>query len=50
MEHHPPFFKDDTAIQSLRESEFDAVSAYGEIVDNSLQADATRIRIKFTSM
>ena len=36
-----------TAIQSLRESDFDAYSAYGEVIDNSLQADATEIKIHF---
>ena len=29
------------AIQSLRESDFDDLSAYGEAIDNSLQADAS---------
>ena len=37
------------AIQSLRESDFDALSAYGEAIDNSLQADASEIRVKFST-
>jgi hypothetical protein len=40
------FFKNGPAIQSLRESDFDAVSAYGEVVDNSLQARASQIRVR----
>jgi len=38
--------KDSTAILSMRESDFDAYSAYGEVVDNSIQADAKKIKIK----
>ena len=37
------------AIQSLRESDFDDLSAYGEAIDNSLQAGASEIRIKFST-
>jgi hypothetical protein len=33
------------AISSLRESDFDTCSAIGEVIDNSLQADATAIHI-----
>lgn len=36
------------ALQSMRASDFDACSAYGEVVDNSLQANATSIRIEFS--
>src|SRR4051812_42372208 len=43
----PSLFENGPAIQSLRESEFDAQSAYGEVVDNSLQADASNISIQF---
>lgn len=39
-------FKDTNAIDSLRNSDFDAVSAYGEVVDNSIQAGAKNIKIK----
>ncbi len=42
-----PFFQSSPAIQSLRESDFDANSAYGEVIDNSLQANAENIRIRF---
>ena len=41
------FFEDKYAIQSLREDDFDDLSAYGEAIDNSLQADASEIKIKF---
>lgn len=41
--------KDSTAILSMRESDFDAYSAYGEVVDNSIQADAKKIKIRIFS-
>lgn len=34
------------ALQSMRNSDFDAYSAYGEVIDNSVQAEATNIRIQ----
>lgn len=37
------------ALLSMRESDFDTYSAYGEAVDNSIQAEATRIHIDFTT-
>jgi Histidine kinase-, DNA gyrase B-, and HSP90-like ATPase len=40
-------FEDANALDSLRNSDFDAVSAYGEVIDNSIQADAHNIRILF---
>ena len=36
-----------TAILSMRSSSFDELSAYGEVVDNSIQAEAKNIKIKF---
>lgn len=36
-----------TAILSMRSSSFDELSAYGEVVDNSIQADARNVKIKF---
>ena len=39
--------KDGYLIQSLRNSDFDCYSAYGEVIDNSLQADAKNISIEF---
>ena len=42
------FIKQDTALESMRESDFDCYSAYGEVIDNSIQANATDIRISFT--
>ena len=41
------FFEDGNAMDSLRSSDFDAYSAYGEVIDNAIQADATEIKIKF---
>lgn len=35
------------ALQSLRDSDFDVYSAYGEVIDNSIQAEATWIKIQF---
>jgi hypothetical protein len=37
--------KADTALESLRSSDFDTYSAYGEVIDNSIQANATNIWI-----
>lgn len=31
----------------MRSSSFDALSAYGEVIDNSIQANASNVRIKF---
>lgn len=42
-------FEDARALESLRSSDFDAVSAYGEVLDNAIQADATHIRIRFVT-
>lgn len=41
------FVKQDTALESMRASDFDCYSAYGEVIDNSIQAFATDIRLKF---
>ena len=41
------FFEDGNALDSLRSSDFDALSAYGEVIDNSIQAGATNIHIRF---
>ncbi len=43
------FFQDARAIESLRESDFDTVSAYGEVIDNSLEAGATEVKVKFVT-
>lgn len=37
--------KADTALESLRSSDFDTYSAYGEVLDNSIQANASNIWI-----
>ena len=42
------FFEDSNALDSLRHSDFDALSAYGEAIDNSLQADAIDMVLPFT--
>lgn len=34
------------ALESLRNSNFDTVSAMGEVIDNSLEAEAKNIRIE----
>ena len=39
----------DQQIQSERESDFDANSAYGEVLDNSIQAGAQNIKINFNT-
>jgi len=36
-----------TAILSMRSSSFDELSAYGEVVDNSIQAEAKNVKMKF---
>jgi hypothetical protein len=40
-------FSDAQAIQSERASDFDVYSAYGEVLDNSIEAEADNIRIRF---
>lgn len=42
-------FSDARAIQSERSSDFDAYSAYGEVIDNSVEAEASKVKIKFTT-
>lgn len=42
-------FNDDQAIESLRDSDFDAHSAYGEVIDNSIQAKAHNVRIRIST-
>ena len=42
-----PLVKADTALNSLRDSDFDCYSAYAEAIDNSLQAGANRISVEF---
>lgn len=41
------FFEDSRALDSLRHSDFDSLSAYGEVIDNAIQAEASHIRIRF---
>ena len=38
-----------TALNSLRDSDFDCYSAIGEVIDNSVQAKATLVRIDLKS-
>lgn len=38
------------SIKSERESDFDSNSAYGEILDNSIQAEARNIKISFSTL
>ena len=42
-------FSDARAIESEKASEFDIYSACGEVLDNSLQAESTEIKIKFNT-
>jgi hypothetical protein len=42
--------KDGYLIQSLRNSDFDCYSAYGEVIDNSIQANAKNIHIEFETI
>ena len=35
------------ALESFRASDFDCYSAYGEVIDNSLQANASKIKVTF---
>jgi hypothetical protein len=37
---------DGAALQSMRDSDFDAYSAIGEVIDNALQAEAKNVRIR----
>jgi hypothetical protein len=43
------FVSDATALLSMRDSDFDAFSAFGEVIDNSIQADAENIKILLKS-
>lgn len=38
---------DAQTLESLRDSDFDSLSALGEVVDNSIQAEAKSIRVQF---
>ena len=40
-------FSDAQAIKSERASDFDVYSAYGEVLDNSIEAESENIKIKF---
>jgi len=40
-------FSDARALESERHSDFDIYSSFGEVIDNSIQAEATKIRIEF---
>lgn len=42
-----PLVESGAALLSMRSSDFDAYSAYGEVIDNSLQANAKNIKIRF---
>ena len=44
------FFKSSNALESLRSSDFDNMSAYAEVIDNSLQAGAKNINVDFFSL
>jgi len=40
-------FSDAQTLQSLRDSDFDSLSAMGEVLDNSIQANAKTVRVHF---
>lgn len=42
-----PFIQADTALESMRDSDFDCYSAYAEAIDNSIQALAHNVWIDF---
>ena len=42
-----PFIKVDTALESMRDSDFDCYSAYAEAIDNSIQAHAKHVWVDF---
>lgn len=42
-------FSDAQAIQSERASDFDVYSAYGEVLDNSIEAEASNVKIKLST-
>jgi hypothetical protein len=42
-------FSDVQAIQSERASDFDVYSAYGEVLDNSIEAESKNVRLKFST-
>jgi hypothetical protein len=44
------FFEDSNALDSLRHSDFDSLSAYGEVIDNSLQAEAKTIKMEMFNL
>ena len=46
MSEEVKFIADATAMMSMRDSDFDAYSAYGEVIDNSIQAGASWIKIR----
>lgn len=46
MSNNVRLVNDSTALMSMRESDFDAYSAYGEVIDNSVQAGATNIKLR----
>ena len=47
MEEKVRMFSDVLALNSLRDSDFDAYSAYGEVIDNSIQAEAKNVNLRF---
>jgi DNA mismatch repair ATPase MutL len=44
------FIEQATALESMRASDFDCYSAYGEVIDNSIQANATIIKVEFEQL
>lgn len=47
LEVNQRFVEPDRALESMRESDSDCYSAFGEVIDNSIQAEANDIRLVF---
>lgn len=45
-DEYVPLVNAATALLSMRNSSFDELSAYGEVIDNSIQADASFVKMK----
>ena len=42
-------FQTSQAFESMRDSDFDSISAFGEVIDNSIQANARVVNIRFNT-
>ena len=44
--YRKPLFHPKNAIESMKSNSFDALSAYCEVIDNSLEAGSVNVRVK----